>query len=75
MYLHRNSGFMYLSLYLVLQGAAAAMPLPAKLMWNIYFSPLLHTDHALKSFNQTETWHRHWQVGEVRLQPAVIVGA
>jgi len=32
MYLHRNSGFMYLSLYLVLQGAAAAVPLPAKVM-------------------------------------------
>ena len=32
MYLHKNSGFMYLSLYLVLQGAAAAVLLPAKLM-------------------------------------------
>jgi hypothetical protein len=32
MCLHRNSGFMYPSLYLVLQGAAAAVLLPAKLM-------------------------------------------
>jgi hypothetical protein len=64
MYLHRNSGFMYPALNLVLQGAAAAVLLPAKLMWNIYFNPLLHTDHALESFNKTETWHR--QVGEIK---------
>jgi hypothetical protein len=40
---------------MVLQGAAAAVLLPAKLMGNIYFNPLLHTAHALESFNKTET--------------------
>jgi hypothetical protein len=75
MYLHRNSGFMYPSLYLVLQEAAAAVLLPAKLTWNIYFNPLLHNDLVLESFNKTETWHGCWRVGEVRLQPAVTVGA
>ena len=68
MYLHRNSGFMYPSLYVVLWEAAAAVPLPANLMWNIYFNPLLHTDRALESSNRTETWHRSWKLGEARLQ-------